>query len=95
MKTQDTVNSSQEWFVYLIECGDKSWYCGIATDVNARLAAHNAGKGAKYTRGRGPLALVWRSTKALSHGDALRLERKIKRMTRVQKEKFIGAKQKE
>jgi putative endonuclease len=95
MKTEKTANQFQEWFVYIIECGDKSLYCGIATDVKARFAVHAAGKGAKYTRGRGPLVLVWQTTEALSHGDALRLERTIKRMTRAQKKKIIGSNQKE
>jgi predicted GIY-YIG superfamily endonuclease len=69
------------WFVYLIRCGDGTLYCGIALDVEARLKLHEVGKGAKYTRGRGPLVLVyWEScdTKA----EALRRERSIKRMRR-------------
>ena len=47
------------WFVYLLRCGDGSLYCGITDDVSRRLEAHAAGKGAKYTRGRGPLELVY------------------------------------
>ncbi|HET8715147.1 MAG TPA: GIY-YIG nuclease family protein [Holophagaceae bacterium] len=46
------------WTVYLLRCGDGTLYCGIARDAEARLAQHQAGKGAKYTRGRGPLKLV-------------------------------------
>lgn len=69
------------WSVYLLRCADGTLYCGIALDVAARLAQHAAGKGAKYTRGRGPLALVYTEvcgTKA----EALRRERPIKRMPR-------------
>ncbi len=72
------------WFVYLIRCGDGTLYCGIALDVEARLKQHREGKGAKYTRGRGPLVLVHREawgTKA----EALRRERAIKRMSRAAK----------
>ncbi len=72
------------WWVYLLRCGDGTLYCGIALDVEARLKQHQDGKGAKYTRGRGPLALVYREacgTKA----EALRRERVIKRMSRAVK----------
>ena len=48
------------WIVYMLECADKSLYPGITTDLDRRLAAHAAGKGAKYTNGRGPLRLVYR-----------------------------------
>ena len=69
------------WWVYLLRCGEGTLYCGIALDVEARLKLHQEGKGAKYTRGRGPLVLVYREacgTKA----EALRRERSIKRMRR-------------
>jgi putative endonuclease len=66
------------WFVYLVRCADGSLYCGIARDVGARIAQHDAGKGAKYTRGRGPLAVVG-TRRCASKGDALRLEAAVKR----------------
>ena len=66
------------WFVYLVRCKDGSLYCGIARDVRARIAQHDAGKGAKYTRGRGPLALL-ATRRCASRGDALRLEAAVKR----------------
>jgi putative endonuclease len=77
------------WFVYLARCSDGTFYTGIARDVRARLAQHDSGKGARYTRGRGPLVLcaVRRCT---SKGDALRLELAIKRLTRADKEQLIG-----
>jgi hypothetical protein len=46
------------WFVYLLTCGDGTFYTGVARDVAARLEQHRSGRGARYTRGRGPLALV-------------------------------------
>ena len=48
----------RSWKVYILRCGDGSLYTGIAVDVEHRLAVHRSGKGAKYTRGRGPLELV-------------------------------------
>ncbi|MBF0550628.1 MAG: GIY-YIG nuclease family protein [Deltaproteobacteria bacterium] len=66
------------WFVYLLECSDGTHYCGIAKDVEARLAEHNAGKGSKYVRGRTPATII-KISGPLSHGDALRLEIKVKK----------------
>ena len=47
------------WHCYLLHCADDTLYCGITNDLDKRLAAHNAGDGAKYTRGRTPLKLVY------------------------------------
>jgi len=66
------------WRVYLVSCADNSLYCGIANDVNSRIEKHNAGKGAKYTKARLPVKLMAVSGE-LPKGDALRLERYIKR----------------
>lgn len=77
------------WFVYLLRCGDGSLYCGITDDVSRRLEAHAAGKGAKYTRGRGPLELVY--TEACeSHSDALKREAAIKKLKRQEKLRLAG-----
>ncbi|MBS1766396.1 MAG: GIY-YIG nuclease family protein [Acidobacteria bacterium] len=78
------------WKLYLLRCGDGTLYCGIALDVEARLAAHRAGKGAKYTRGRGPLELAYTEACA-SKNDALRREREVKRMSRAAKLALIRA----
>ena len=72
------------WFVYMVRCADQTLYTGIAKDLTARLAQHNAGCGAKYTRGRGPVELVLSEIHA-SHGEALRREHAIKRMSLAQK----------
>lgn len=77
------------WWVYLLRCGDGTLYCGIALDVEARLKQHQAGIGAKYTRGRGPLALVYREA-CDSRAEALRRERVIKRLPRTRKAKLVG-----
>jgi putative endonuclease len=78
------------WFVYVARCSDGSLYCGIAKDVAARIAQHDAGKGARYTRGRGPLALLAKR-RCDSHGDALRLELAVKALSREEKERLVDA----
>jgi len=72
------------WKVYLVTCSDGSLYCGIAKDVTARIARHNAGKGAKYTKTRLPVKLAAVSG-CLSKGDALRLEYRIKQQPACRK----------
>lgn len=79
----------KEWYVYILRCGDGSLYTGITVDLNKRLAAHRSGKGAKYTRGRGPLELV-HSEICTTHSDALRRELEIKALPREEKKKMIG-----
>ena len=76
------------WYLYILRCGDGTLYTGITNDVEKRLAAHRAGKGAKYTRGRGPLELVYREV-LLDQSTALKREHEIKSMTRQEKEKLI------
>lgn len=73
------------WYVYMLRCGDRSLYTGITEDVLRRLEAHRSGKGAKYTRGRGPLELVYTEEQA-DKPAALRREYQIKQLTRAQKE---------
>ena len=76
------------WYLYILRCKDDSLYTGITTDVEKRLEAHRAGKGAKYTRGRGPLELVYWE-ECGDHSDALRREAEIKRLPREEKLKLI------
>lgn len=78
----------KNWYLYILRCGDGSLYTGITTDVSRRLAAHRRGKGAKYTRGRGPLELVYRQVCG-THSDALRRELEIKALSRGEKEQLI------
>lgn len=75
------------WFVYVVRCADDSLYTGIARDVRARIAMHDAGKGARYTRGRGPVRLCAKR-RCASKGNALRLEHAIKQLARGEKETF-------
>ncbi|MCI9242759.1 MAG: GIY-YIG nuclease family protein [Lawsonibacter sp.] len=76
------------WYVYILRCGDNTLYTGITDDVPRRLAAHRAGKGAKYTRGRGPLELVY-TEQLPDKSAALRREIEIKRLRRAEKERLI------
>ena len=79
------------WYVYILRCGDDSLYCGITPDVGKRLAQHRSGKGAKYTRGRGPLELVYCEQQP-THSDALKREAAVKRLPRPQKIQLIATK---
>ena len=78
------------WFVYLARCTDGTLYCGIAQDVAERIAKHDAGKGARYTRGRGPL-VVEAVRRCKTKGDALRLELAVKKLPREKKEDLARA----
>lgn len=76
------------WYVYILRCADQSLYTGVATDLDARVAKHNAGKAAKYTRGRLPVKLVYQeSTRGQS--SALKREHTIKRLSRAAKLRLI------
>jgi uncharacterized protein (TIGR02453 family) len=77
------------WFVYVARCGDGSLYTGVTTDPAARERAHNAGRGAAYTRSRPPVTLV-RLEPAAGRGAALRRELAIKRLTRKEKEAMVA-----
>lgn len=76
--------SDEVWFVYLLLCADNTLYCGITNNVDRRIKQHNEGKGAKYTRGRGPVALVkfWEFP---TKGDALRYEYYVKQLSKEEK----------
>lgn len=76
------------WLVYILRCGDGTLYTGITDDMPRRLEQHRTGKGAKYTRGRTPLTLVYRE-ECPSYSDALKREYRIKQLTRTEKQKMI------
>lgn len=78
----------KKWYLYILRCGDGTLYTGITTDVQARFEAHQCGKGAKYTRGRGPLELVYQE-ECGSHSQALKRELAIKALSRDDKQKLI------
>lgn len=78
------------WFVYIARCADDTLYCGITNDLIARLAAHNAGKGARYTRSRTPIEIVV-SRRCMTKSSALRLEYRVKQLARPEKERLVAA----
>ena len=75
-------------YVYLLRCSDGTLYCGWTTDLEKRLEAHNAGTGAKYTRSRRPVEMVYHEVFE-EKADALRREWAVKRMSRKQKLRMI------
>ena len=80
----------ESWKVYILRCGDGSLYTGITPDVQSRLEKHRSGTGAKYTKGRGPLELVYQEDCG-SRAEASHREWEIKAMTRQQKLAMIDS----
>lgn len=78
-----------DWFVYILRCADDSLYTGITTDLRRRARQHNAGTAARYTRGRGPVHLLYHEICA-TRGLALRREAAIKALSRRQKERLLS-----
>ena len=79
-------------YMYVLECRDGSYYTGYTTDVRRRLAMHNSGKGAKYTRARLPVKLIYAQGFA-SKEEAMSAEALLKRKKRPQKERFLSENQ--
>lgn len=76
--------ASTRWFVYIVRCRDGSLYTGCTNDLEARIARHNAGKGARYTRSRLPVKLVFQR-KVADRSAALSREARLKQLTREEK----------
>lgn len=82
--------SQQIWTVYILECGDKTLYTGITTDLESRLAKHKLGRGAKYTKGREPICVV-HIEKFESRSKASVREAEIKALSRTEKLALIAS----
>ena len=82
------------WTVYMLECGDGTLYTGITDDLPRRLKAHSEGRGAKYTRGRGPLKLRYLET-VPDKSTALKREYALKRLRKIEKMAMIHEKERE
>lgn len=80
---------AEKWWVYMVRCKNKAIYTGISKDVAKRVAQHNSGKGAKYTRANGPVELVY-CEEARGAGQALKRERQIKGYSKIRKERMAG-----
>jgi predicted GIY-YIG superfamily endonuclease len=76
------------WFVYILKCKNGAFYTGVTNDVEKRVAAHKAGKGAKYTKAFGVARLLYKE-ELPAKGDALRREAAIKRLSREEKELLV------
>lgn len=76
------------YYTYILQCSDGTLYTGYAADINQRVAAHNGGKGSKYTRGRLPVTLVYYE-ELDTKKEALQRERQIKKLDRIGKIKLI------
>jgi putative endonuclease len=83
-----TKTEPKYYFVYIVRCSDGTYYTGSTNDPEKRVARHNAGKGAKYTRSRGPVVLLW-SKRMPSWVEAAREEYRIKQLSKKQKEALI------
>ncbi len=79
MSADAAAAKSPGWFVYVVRCADGSLYTGVTTDLRARIATHNAGRGAKYTRSRLPVELVYQEPVA-DRSAALRREHRIRQL---------------
>ena len=79
---------NKTWYLYILECADGTLYTGITDDVPRRLEQHNSGKGAKYTRGRGPVQLRYQE-ECGSRSDASKREYEVHHMTRQEKLELI------
>lgn len=77
------------WFIYILECSDDSLYTGITTNLERRIEQHNTGVGAKYTRMKRPVKLVYKESCA-DRSAASKREYEIKQLTHVQKQKIIA-----
>jgi putative endonuclease len=76
------------YFIYILKCSDNTLYTGSTNDLDKRIEAHNAGKGAKYTRGRGPVIMIYYE-KFRSKNKALKREWEIKALNRKQKQALM------
>ena len=82
--------SDGKWVVYLVRCSDSSLYCGVTNDLESRLAAHNAGNGAKYTRSRRPVQIAGVSPE-MSKSEAFKLEHRVKQLPAAKKLRLFAA----
>lgn len=86
---KDDSSDAPVWHLYMIETAAGAWYTGVTTDVERRFHEHSRGLGAKALRGKGPLRLVYRQMVG-SHGEALRLEARVKRLSAANKRLWVA-----
>ena len=89
MKLDNNTPANKAWFFYVVRCDDDTFYAGVTTDITRRINEHNESKkGAKYTRARRPVRLVY-CTDFCSRSIAQKAERYFKKLTRQEKEEII------
>ena len=88
MSLKEKFKRKGEFYVYMVQCCDQTYYTGYTNNLNHRLKSHNNGQGAKYTRDRRPVKLVWQKEYKYFK-NAFLAEKKIKGLTRRQKEKLV------
>ncbi|MBP04546.1 MAG: hypothetical protein CMA72_07165 [Euryarchaeota archaeon] len=81
--------NAKPWLVYLLRCSDNSLYCGVTNDLEKRITKHSTGKGAKYTRSRLPVELVWSSSDT-GKSTAHKAEYYIKQQSKKRKELLVA-----
>jgi putative endonuclease len=86
--SQKAIKRKGRFFVYIVQCGDGTYYTGYTQNLKERVSLHNSGKGAKYLRGRLPVKLVY-TKEYRYYKNALNAERRIKELTRKQKSKLV------
>lgn len=84
-----TGSAGRNWFVYIVECGDGTFYTGITTDIERRIDEHNVGKGARYTRSRRPVVLRYQELQPDRSRASVR-EYRIKALSRLEKQELIA-----
>jgi len=88
---QQTTNSQPPWYVYIVQCSDNTYYTGITTDLNRRRQEHNSlRKGARYTRSRQPVKLIYHEP-AQSRSDAASREYQIRKLSLTKKKALIAS----
>ena len=83
-----STTENNSWWVYIVECSDGTYYTGSTPNVSLRIERHNLGKGAKYTRARLPVTLIF-TEKQVNRSEALKREHAIKQLSRTQKKILI------
>lgn len=81
------IEMEKQWILYILSCKDSTFYTGITDNLERRLMQHNSGKGAKYTRGRSPVLLVY-TEKCENHSQALKREFAVKKLSKSEKQKL-------
>ncbi|HJT25177.1 MAG TPA: GIY-YIG nuclease family protein [bacterium] len=87
-RADDGRRRADDWYLYVAECADGSYYTGIAKDVKKRIETHNTGKGAKYTSTHGPVKLLFQEPQA-NYSAALRREFQVKSLSKDRKIRFV------